>query len=192
MLQVVRSFRVFIGLSLICGLVYPLAVTGISQSFFFDQANASLIKNGDMIIGSLLIGQRFTGREYFHGRPSAIDPPYDASNSGGSNMAPTSAKLIELARKRVIQVRKENNLPADAPIPADLVLASASGLDPHISPQSALLQVRRIAEERKTDEREIKILIEENTEQPLLGFWGKERVNILKLNLALDGIKRKN
>ena len=107
-------------------------------------------------------------------------------------MAPTSAKLIELARKRVIQVRKENNLPADAPIPADLVLASASGLDPHISPQSALLQVRRIAEERKTDEREIKILIEENTEQPLLGFWGKERVNILKLNLALDGIKRKN
>ena len=192
MLQVVRSFKVFIGLSLICGLVYPLAVIGISQSFFFDQANASLIKNGDMIIGSLLIGQQFTGREYFHGRPSAIDPPYDASNSGGSNMAPTSAKLIELARKRVIQVRKENNLPADAPIPADLVLASASGLDPHISPQSALLQVKRIAEERKTDEREIKILIEENTEQPLLGFWGKERVNILKLNLALDGIKRKN
>lgn len=191
MLQFVRSFKVFIGLSLICGLVYPLAVTGISQSFFFDQANASLIRDGNTSVGSLLIGQQFVSPSYFHGRPSAINLPYDASNSSGSNLAPTSAKLIELARKRVIQVRKENNLPAGAPIPADLVLASASGLDPHISPQSALLQVERIAKERKINEKEIRILIENNTEQPLFGFWGKERVNILKLNIALDGIATK-
>ena len=140
-------------------------------------------------MGSQLIGQLFTSPKYFHGRPSATDPQYDASNSGGSNLAPSSAKLIAQAQARVEQVRTENGLSADAPVPADLVLTSASGLDPHISPLSAALQVKRIAGERKIPEADLEKIIQQNTEQPLLGIWGKERVNVLQLNLALDGIK---
>jgi len=189
MLQMKRSLLVFAGLSLICGLIYPLIITGISQIIFFPESNASIIKKGDIIIGSQQIGQLFTGRKYFHGRPSASDPPYDASNSGGSNLAPSSAKLLGQVQTRIEQVRRENRLPANTPIPSDLVLASASGLDPHISVDAALLQVPRIAQERKITLPDIERMIHQNTQHPFLGIWGKERVHVLNLNIALDNFK---
>jgi len=189
MIQIKRSLLVFVGLSIICGLIYPLIITLISQSIFPGESNAGLIKSGDRIIGSQLIGQQFTSPKYFHGRPSATDPPYDASNSGGSNLAPSSAKLLEQVKKRVAAVRKENELSADAAVPADLVLTSASGLDPHISVDSALIQVQRIAKQRKMDDSDLQRIISQNAEQPFLGFWGKERINVLQLNLLLDRIK---
>ena len=189
MLQLKRSLLAFLWLSLICGLIYPLVVTFTAQTVFTEQANGSVIKHGNQIMGSRLIGQHFTSPGYFHGRPSATDPQYDASNSGGSNLAPSNAKLIAQVKARVEQVRRGNYLPSDAQIPADLVLTSASGLDPHVSPESAAIQVHRIAVERNIPEVELETMIRQNTEQPLLGIWGKERVNVLKLNLAVDGIK---
>ena len=189
MIQVKRSLLVFVGFSLICGLIYPLIITIISQSIFPKESNGSLIKNGNHIIGSHLIGQQFVSPEYFHGRPSATDPPYDANNSGGSNLAPSSIKLLEQVKMRVAAVRKENGLADDALIPADLVLTSASGLDPHISLDAALLQMRRIAKARNMTEADLQKIIQQNMERPFLGFWGKERVNVLQLNLAIDGIK---
>ncbi len=189
MLQMKRSLLVFAGLSLICGLIYPLIITVISQIIFFAESNAGIIKKGDIIIGSQQIGQLFTGPKYFHGRPSAADPPYDASNSGGSNLAPSSAKLLEQVKARIEQVRRENKLPSNTPIPADLVLASASGLDPHISVDAALLQAPRIAQERKITLLDIEKMIDQNTQHPFLGIWGKERVHVLNLNIALDNFK---
>jgi len=191
MLQLKRSLLVFLGLSLICGLAYPLSIMAISQIIFSSESNAGITKSGERIIGSKLIGQQFTNQKYFHGRPSATDPPYDAGNSGGSNMAPTNAKFIEQVMVRVEQVRRENSLAPGALVPADLVLASASGLDPHISVDSALLQVHRIAKERKIAEADLEKIIRRNIEQPFLGFWGQERVNVLQLNLQLDIINNK-
>jgi K+-transporting ATPase ATPase C chain len=191
MLQMKRSLLVFAGLSLICGLIYPLIITAISQIIFFPESNANVIKKGDIIIGSQQIGQLFTGQKYFHGRPSAADPPYDASNSGGSNLAPSSAKLLEQVQTRIEQVRRENRLPANTPIPADLVLASASGLDPHISVEAALLQIPRIARERKITAVDIEKIVDQNTQHPFGGVWGKERVHVLNLNIALDNFNTK-
>jgi len=191
MLQMKRSLLVFAGLSLICGLIYPLVITAVSQAVFPRQSNANIIKNGDVISGSQFIGQLFTRPIYFHGRPSATDPPYDASNSGGSNLAPSSAKLLEQVRTRIEQVRRGNGLPADTPIPADLVLASASGLDPHISVEAALIQAPRIARERKITLPDIEKMIHQNTQHPFWGIWGKERVHVLNLNIALDNFKTK-
>ncbi len=189
MLQLKRSILVFAGLSIICGLIYPLIITAVSQTVFSRQSNASIIKKGDIIIGSRLIGQQFNRPEYFHGRPSAIDPPYDASNSTGSNLAPSSAKLLEQVKARIEQVRKDYGLPSNVPVPADLVLASASGLDPHISVEAALLQVPRIARERKISQSVIKKIVHQNTENPFLGIWGMRRVNVLRLNIDLDSIR---
>lgn len=191
MKQLKRAVLVFAGLSLICGLIYPLVITAVSQIIFPRQSNANIIKNGDVVIGSQLIGQLFTRPEYFHGRPSATDPPYDASNSGGSNLAPSSAKLLEQVRTRIEQVRRENELLPNTPIPADLVLASASGFDPHISPEAALLQVSRIAQERKIAVVDMERMIQQNTQHPFWGIWGKERVHVLNLNIALDNFKTK-
>jgi K+-transporting ATPase ATPase C chain len=189
MLQMKRSLLVFAGLSLLCGLIYPLAITAISQMIFSAESNANVIKKRDIIIGAQQIGQYFAGPQYFHGRPSATDPPYDASNSSGSNLAPSSAKLLEKVKTRIEQIRRENILPANAPIPADLVLASASGLDPHISVEAALLQAPRVARERKMTAENIEKIIRENTQHPNLGIWGKERVHVLNLNIALDNFK---
>ena len=189
MLQLKRSVLVFAGLSIICGLIYPLIITAVSQVVFPRQSNASIIKQGDVVIGSKLLGQQFTRPEYFHGRPSATDPPYNASNSSGSNLAPSSAKLLEQAKVRVELVRKENGLPSNMPVPADLILASASGLDPHISAEAALLQVPRISRERKIPESVIEKIVGQNTEKTFLGVWGSERVNVLQLNIVLDSIK---
>jgi K+-transporting ATPase ATPase C chain len=189
MLQFKRSLLAFVWLTVLSGLVYPLTITLIASGLFPASSGAGIVKKGDTIVGSHMIGQSFTRPEYFHGRPSAIDPAYDASNSGGSNLAPSSAKLITQVQKRVATVRQENGLTADIPVPPDLVLTSASGLDPHISRTSALLQAQRVANQRKISPTEIQKLIDQYTEQPLWGIWGKERVNVLELNLALDKIK---
>jgi K+-transporting ATPase ATPase C chain len=186
MLQLKRSILVFMGLSIICGLIYPLVITAVSQAIFPRQSNAGIIKNGDVIIGSQLIGQQFTRPEYFHGRPSATDPSYDASNSSGSNLAPSSAKLLEQVKSRIEQLRKENGLPANMPVPANLVLASASGLDPHISVEAALFQAPRIARERKIPQSVIEKIVYKNIENPFLDIWGMRRVNVLRLNITLD------
>jgi len=189
MLQLKRSILVFIGLSIICGLIYPLIITVISQAIFPRQSNASIIKNANVIIGSRLIGQQFTRPEYFHGRPSATDPAYDASNSTGSNLAPSSAKLLEQVKVRIEQVRRENGLSSNMPVPAELVLASASGLDPHISVEAALLQVPRIAKERKISQSIIEKIVYQNIENPFLDIWGMRRVNVLRLNIDLDSTR---
>jgi len=188
MLQLKRSILVFAGLSIICGLIYPLAMTAVSQTVFPRQSNASIINRGDVVIGSKLIGQSFSRPEYFHGRPSAVDPPYDANNSSASNLAPSSAKLLKQVQGRIELVRRENGLPSNLPIPADLVLASASGLDPHISIGAARLQASRIAGERKISQSVVEKIIHQYTEGPLLGIWGMERVNVLQLNIALESI----
>ncbi|KAF0154776.1 MAG: K+-transporting ATPase ATPase C chain [Syntrophaceae bacterium] len=188
MLQLKRSILVFMGLSIICGLIYPLGITAVSQAVFPRQSNASIVKNGDIVIGSQLIGQHYTRPEYFHGRPSAIDPPYDASNSTGSNLAPSNAKLLDQVKGRIELVRQENGLPLNRPIPADLVLTSASGLDPHISVDAATLQAPRIAGQRKISRSAVQEIVYQNTEKPFLGIWGSERVNVLQLNIALEQI----
>ncbi len=172
MLQLKRSILVFAGLSIICGLIYPLAMTAVSQTIFPRQSNASIIKQGDVVIGSQLLGQSFSRPEYFHGRPSAIDPPYDASNSIGSNLAPSSAKLLDQVKGRIELVRRENGLPSNMPIPADLVLASASGLDPHISVDAALLQAPRIAGQRKIPQSVIEKIIQQNNGRTSSGDLG--------------------
>jgi K+-transporting ATPase ATPase C chain len=186
MLQLRRAIIVFVSLSLLCGLVYPLGITAIAQILFPFQSRGSLLISGNQCIGSELIGQMFTSPKYFHGRPSSTDPAYNAAGSAGSNLGPSSASLLEQVEERIAQVSRENGLSSTAAIPADMVCASASGLDPHISIQSAMLQVRRVADERGLPESDIESLLSNHIEKPLWGIWGQERVNVLKLNMALD------
>jgi K+-transporting ATPase ATPase C chain len=179
----------FIAFSLLTGLIYPLFITGIVQTAMPEKAGGSLLILGGNVVGSELIGQSFSGREYFHGRPSAID--YNASSSGASNLGPTSARLMEQVKQRIEQVRSENNLSQNGPMPADLVLASGSGLDPHISVEGAMLQVPRVASARGLPESEVKVLVYQHIEPAVFGILGQPRVNVLKLNLALDELKRR-
>jgi K+-transporting ATPase ATPase C chain len=182
-------------LTLITGLVYPLAMTGIAGAIFPYQAQGSIIERDGKVIGSALIGQEFTSERYFHGRPSATvapDPadsaktvpaPYNAANSGGSNLGPTNKALIERVQSEVDKLKQEN---PSAPIPIDLVTTTAGGLDPHISPAAALFQVSRIAKARNMPEDQVLRLVEEHTEGRFLGLLGEPRLNVLALNLALD------
>lgn len=175
-----------------CG-VYPLIVTGIAKTVFKDQASGSLITNEEgVVIGSTLLGQNFTSDRYFHPRPSAAGAGYDAGSSGGSNLGPTSTKLHDAIRDRVIAYRAMNGLSADAKVPADAVTASGSGLDPHISPANAELQSARVAKARNLDIEKVKELVTAHTIAPDLGFLGESRVNVLLLNLALDEVKPAN
>lgn len=174
----------------VLSLVYTFVIMGIAQIAVPDKANGSLISVDGVVVGSELIGQSFTSPGYFHGRPSAID--YAGNNSGGSNYGPTSAKLMEEVSQRIEQVRKENHLSSDVPVPADLVLSSGSGLDPDISVDSAMLQVPRVATERGLPETQVKGLVEQHFESLQLGVLGQERVNVLKLNLALDERTKSN
>ena len=184
--QLWPGLRIKLFMTVVLGVVYPLAMTGISQLIFPNQANGSLIKVGEKVIGSELIGQSFTKPEYFQPRPSnAGANGYDATASGGFNQGPTNQKLVDRVKASVEQFRKDNP-DYQGPIPADLVTGSASGLDPHISPDSARAQVTRVAKARGISAGQADRLVTEFTEGPDLGLLGEPRVNVLKLNLALD------
>jgi potassium-transporting ATPase KdpC subunit len=173
-------------LTVLTGLVYPLAVTGLAQVFFPDQANGSLIVREGKVIGSKLIGQYFDKPEYFWGRPSATSPfPYNAAASGGTNLGPTNPVLIEAVKSRVaaLRVADPGN---DALVPVDLVTSSGSGLDPHLSPAAAQYQIRRVARARGIDEVVVRDLVVQHTQGRQLGVLGEPRVNVLLLNVALD------
>ena len=175
-----------LALTLITGLLYPVVVYGVAQAIFPHQANGSLIVKDGKPIGSEILGQPFDDPKYFWGRLSATSPkPFDASNSGGSNLGPTNSSLMDNVNGR-IKALKDADPEAKTPVPVDLVTASASGLDPHISPAAAEYQVRRVAKARNADASKIRALVSENTEQRQLGVLGEARVNVLKLNLALD------
>jgi potassium-transporting ATPase KdpC subunit len=196
MLREIRpAIVVLVALTLITGFVYPLAMTGIAQVIFPHQAQGSLIERDGHVVGSELIGQSFTSDKYFHGRPSATtapDPndstktvaaPYNAENSGGSNLAPSNKALIDRVQGDIDTLKKEN---PSASVPIDLVTTSASGLDPDISPEGALFQVPRVAKARNLPEDRVQALVADHTEGRWLGLLGEPRVNVLELNLALD------
>ncbi len=182
--NIIISIKAFIGFSIILGLFYPLAITGIAQKTMPQKANGSFITRNGKIVGSSLIGQKFDKPEYFNSRPSAVN--YNASGSGASNLGPSSKKLVKQVKERIKEANRTNIF---APT-ADMVLASASGLDPHISIENAQLQISRISKFRNIPESKIKALIEENTDNDFIGIWGEEGVNVLKLNIALDEVNK--
>jgi K+-transporting ATPase ATPase C chain len=196
MLREIRpAIILVVALTLITGLAYPLAMTAIAGAIFPRQAEGSLIEKDGKVVGSALIGQEFKSDKYFHGRPSATtapDPndstktvpaPYNAANSGGSNLGPTSKALADRVKEDVDKLRAENK---NSPVPADLVTTSASGLDPDISPEGALFQVPRVAKARNMSEENVRELVAQNTQGRLGGLLGEPRINVLALNLALD------
>ncbi len=172
--------------------LYPVVIWGIGQAFLPHQANGSLVENNGQVVGSELLAQGFSGAKYFHPRPSNAGTGYDSTSSGGSNLGPTSQKLMDEIKANIAQYRQENSLAAEALVPADAVTASGSGLDPHISLRNALLQVPRVAKERGISEEAVRGEVTKATDKALLGIGGDPGVNVLKLNLALDTRVPKN
>jgi K+-transporting ATPase ATPase C chain len=174
-------------LAVLCCGVYPAVVWSVGQGLFSHEADGSLVRVDGKVVGSSLLAQGFTAPGYFHPRPSAAGQGYDAANSGGTNLGPISKKLIEDVKKRVAAYRAENGLLPDAPVPADAVTSSASGLDPHISPANANLQAGRVATARGMVKEDVLKMVRARTEGRTLGTFGEPRVNVLMLNLDLDG-----
>lgn len=190
--QIMVALRLLIVLTIITGVMYPLAMTGLAQAIFPNQAKGSLIYVDNKPVGSLLLGQNFASAKYFHGRPSSAGADgYDATSSSGSNLGPTNKKLMDTVKDNLDKVRTENKLAQDAIVPSDLVLASASGLDPDISPEAAYLQVERVARERGLSEGEVRRLVASQEQTKTLGILGAPRVNVLLLNWALDQMASK-
>jgi K+-transporting ATPase ATPase C chain len=173
-------------LCVITGLIYPGIVTGVAQAAFPDQANGSLIRTNGRIVGSALIGQTFTQPYYFHSRPSAAGNGYDAAASSGTNKGPTDAKLADTLIARAVDSVVANDGAVKGRIPSDMVTSSASGLDPHISPANAYLQVARVARARRADSAAVRALVDRHVEGRQFGFFGEPRVNVLLLNIAID------
>jgi K+-transporting ATPase ATPase C chain len=191
MKQLLQEFRsallATLVLTMVCCGLYPLVVYGIAQLAFRPKANGSLLVDRQGVVrGSELLGQAFASQKYFHARPSAAGNGYDAANSCGSNLGPTSKKLRDTIAERIATYRKENGLEETNAVPADAVTASASGLDPHISPMSARLQIARVADARGLSPATVAALVERAVEPPQCGFLGEPRVNVLRLNLAID------
>ena len=187
------ALRLTLVLAAMC-LVYALVITGIAQVAFHDQANGSLVSKNGQIVGSKLIGQEFTDPKYFVGRPSATNndagtkpQPYNAENSAGSNLAPSNQVLIDRVKKAVAQIRKDNGLGPNDPVPVDLVTADFTGFDPDISEAAALIQVKRVAAARNLDPARVRQLVESQVQGPMLAMFGESHVNVLLLNMALDG-----
>ncbi len=183
--NLITAVLMTVATTILLGLIYPLVVYGLAQLLFRDKANGQIITRNGEAIGSRIIAQPFTGAKYFHPRPSAAGNGYDAANSGGTNLAPTNQKLIDRVRSDAGALHQEN--PGQA-IPVDLITTSASGLDPEISPAAAEFQIPRVAKERGLAEAALRDLVRQHTRQRDLGLLGEPRVNVLELNLALDGV----
>jgi K+-transporting ATPase ATPase C chain len=192
--ELLRAVRLTLVVAVVTGLIYPLAITGISQVVFHDQANGSLITKNGQLVGSKLIGQNFTDPKYFFGRPSATtnvsdatkSDPYNAQNSAGSNLAPSNKALIDRVQKAVDQIRKENNLRPGTLVPVDLVTTDFSGFDPDITEAGALIQVNHVATARSLDPARVRALVEKYVQGRSFGVFGEPHVNVLALNMALD------
>lgn len=189
--QIGKALRIFLIMTVITGLIYPLLVSGLGLIIFPHQAHGSIIYKNGKAVGSALIGQNYTSAKYFRGRPSAAGADgYDGTASGGSNLGPTNKKLLERIAGEVKNFRKENYNGVNGTVPSDMVTASASGLDPDISPEGAYAQVNRVAQARKMSAAAVKELVNKNIEKRQFGILGESRVNVLRLNLALDAEDR--
>jgi K+-transporting ATPase ATPase C chain len=187
--QLLPALLAFVTFTVLVGLVYPLAVTGVAQLGFSSKANGSLVERHGIVVGSSLIGQTFTAPKYFHPRPSAAGGGYDGTSSAASNLGPSNPALIKDVAARLVAYRQENALAADAPVPVEAVTSSGSGLDPHISSADARIQAARVARARELPLADVLALVKEHTDGRTLGFLGEPGVNVLELNLALDAAK---